>query len=109
MEVEDLDGYTCPPFFRLSTNGAMGFSAPVDGATTSGSNYARSELREMADGDEAAWTLNRGGSMHATLNVKEVPTEKGGDAGRVIIGQIHGPDDELCRLYYDGGRFYFVD
>jgi hypothetical protein len=33
----------------------------------------------------------------------------GSGKGRVVIGQIHGPDDELCRLYYDNGQLYFYD
>ena len=27
--------------------------------------------------------------------------------GRIVIGQVHGPDDELCRLYFDNGVLYF--
>jgi len=26
-----------------------------------------------------------------------------------VIGQIHGPDDELCRLYFDNGKVFYVN
>jgi hypothetical protein len=98
------------PYFYTGADGAMVFMAPVDGATTSGSHYPRSELREMtASGGNAAWTSNQGGTLKATLAVNEVPKKSDGSMGRVVVGQIHGPDDELCRLYYDNGKIYFYD
>ncbi|MFD2836365.1 polysaccharide lyase family 7 protein [Azotobacter vinelandii] len=45
----------------------------VNGATTSGSKYARSELREMKGSERAAWKLSEGGTMTATLEVDKVP------------------------------------
>ena len=29
--------------------------------------------------------------------------------GRIVVGQIHGQDDELVRLYYEGGKVYFMN
>src|SRR5206468_4514274 len=40
-------GYTNASYFYTASDGAMLFWCPVDGATTSGSSYPRSELREM--------------------------------------------------------------
>lgn len=102
--------YEREPYFYTAADGAMVFMAPVEGATTSGSKYPRSELREMnKDVTNAAWTVEQGGTLSATLAVRELPTTSSGTKGRVVIGQIHGPNDELCRLYYDNGKLYFYD
>ena len=109
MEVESLAGYVNPQYFFGATDGAMVFTAGVDGATTSGSRYPRSELREMRGDERAAWTLAEGGTMTATLAVNAVPTRDDGSPGRLIVGQIHGEDEELVRLYYEDGSVYFVN
>jgi hypothetical protein len=105
-QVTNLVGFTYPPYFLQNADGSLTFSAPVDGAkTSSNTKYARSELREMSlkadgsQGPEAAWTLKTGGTMVVTTQVDRVPTLKDGKPGRVVIGQIHGADDELVRLY----------
>lgn len=109
VEVTDLSGYQNSKYFYTGSDGAMVFTASVDGATTSGSKYARSELREMDDGDRAAWNLKTGGFMSATLEVDKAPIKSDGDTGRLVVGQIHGQDDELVRLYWDNGTVYFVN
>jgi hypothetical protein len=111
IEVKPIAStYQHPLYFYSGADGAMTFMAPTEGATTSGSHYPRSELRELtATGGNAAWTVAQGGTLSATVAVNEVPVAASGSKGRVIIGQIHGPNDELCRLYYDNGRLYFHD
>lgn len=109
MEVLKLDGYSKPPYFTPNADGSITFMAPTDGARTSGSKYPRSELRQMKNGTEFEWTVEQGGRLDATLAVNELPKTVEGKPGRIVIGQIHGPDDELCRLYYDLGRLYFYD
>ncbi|AUW57637.1 hypothetical protein C1T17_05500 [Sphingobium sp. SCG-1] len=105
-QIKDLPVYQGSEYFRASDD-ALFFRAVVDGSTTSGSKYARSELREVNDGKLAAWNLKQGGTMTATLSVDEVPTLFDGTAGKIVIGQIHGKDDELVRLYWDNGTVYF--
>lgn len=106
-------------FFTDPATGGMTFRAPNRAATTSGSHFARSELREMqapAGSANAAannWVISTSpdaakraaggvdGTMRATLTVDRVSTT--GDAakvGRVVVGQIHGPSTEVIRLYY---------
>ncbi|MEO8627331.1 MAG: polysaccharide lyase family 7 protein [Betaproteobacteria bacterium] len=102
--------YQDPQYFYTAPDGAMTFMAPTGGATTSGSHYPRSELRELtSSGANSAWTIEQGGSLSATVAVNELPVATSGRSGRVVIGQIHGPNDELCRLYYDNGQLYFHD
>lgn len=111
MEVKPIPTtYQRAPYFYTGADGAMVFMAPVEGARTSGSKYPRSELRELKpDGSLAAWSVRDGGALHATVAVNELPVTSSGAKGRVVVGQIHGPDDELCRLYYDNGKIYFYD
>jgi hypothetical protein len=108
-EVKNLNGYVNPKYFYTGPDGAMVFKAPVGGATTSGSRYARSELREMNGSERAAWTIKQGGFMKATLEVNQAPTPFNGAKGRVVVGQVHGQDDELVRLYWEKDTLYFVN
>jgi len=41
--------------------------------------------------------------------VDEVPRRHNGTEGRIIVGQIHGENDELVRLYYEYGTVYFAN
>ncbi|SMC98245.1 Hemolysin-type calcium-binding repeat-containing protein [Fulvimarina manganoxydans] len=106
VEVQGLEGYEDPRFFYDSADGAMVFRASTDGATTSGSKYPRTELREMKGDERAAWDLKQGGTLTATLKIDEAPIVNG-TPGRIIVGQIHGKADELVRLYWENGKVYF--
>ncbi|MFC0219121.1 hypothetical protein FHS82_001708 [Pseudochelatococcus lubricantis] len=108
-EVKNLVNYENSKYFYTADDGAMVFYAPVKGATTSGSKYVRSELREMDNGRVAGWTTDEGGHMAATLEVDQAPIKTNGDAGRLIVGQVHGEDDELVRIYWDNEDIYFIN
>ena len=100
-------GFETKPWFEERVDGVV-FTAPVNGATTKGSKYPRCELRELDDdGSLAAWTVAKGGWLQATLSVDEVPKTKRGEPGALVIGQIHGPQDELCRLYFRDGKLTY--
>lgn len=107
-EIKNLTGFE-DAYFYDAPDEAMVFRASADGATTSGSTYPRCELREMNSGSLAGWSTSTGGTMTATLEVNTVPTKFDGTPGRIIVGQIHGQSDELCRLYYENGTVYFMD
>jgi Alginate lyase/RTX calcium-binding nonapeptide repeat (4 copies) len=106
VEVKSLSGYQNSKYFYTGSDGAMTFYAPVEGATTSGSNYARSELREMNGSSTAAWKLSTGGTMSATLEVDAAPMRTG-EGHKLVIGQIHGQNDELVRLYWQDNKLHF--
>ncbi len=108
IEVKDLNGYQNSKYFYTAPDGAMVFYAAVDGATTSGSSYARSELREMNGTAKAAWKLSTGGFMSATLEVDAAPM-RNGQGKKIVVGQIHGEDDELVRLYWHDNKLYFAN
>lgn len=108
-EVTNLQDFSLPPYFVVQGT-SFTFMAPTNSARTDGSNYPRSELREMdGQGEEIEWSVEDGGYLAATLKINELPVTTDQIPGRIVIGQIHGPDDELCRLYYDDGRLYFYD
>lgn len=81
------------------------FKAPVDGTTTGGSSYPRSELREMnADGtDEAEWSTSEG--TH-TMVVKTAITALPNDKQEFVAAQIHGGDDDLTVFRLEGTKLY---
>lgn len=94
-------GFTNANFYT-GPDGAMLFWCPVDGVTTGGSSYPRSELREEIDGltdDDAYWTIQQFAvsELQATCAVQQVGPSK----GRVIIGQIHAPGFPFIKLVYE--------
>ena len=74
-------------FYTGSGDGAMTFWAPVTGATTSGSSYPRSELREQIrpPSNTSNWLAYGTHIFSAQCRVTQVPSTP-----KVIIGQIHG-------------------
>lgn len=97
-----LASYSVNPYFRPnSTCDGVTFRAPVNGVTTSGSGYPRSELREMSNDGKtlASWSTNSGThSMFIDEAITAVPKTK----KHVVAGQIHDANDDVVviRLEY---------
>lgn len=96
-------GYSNAFYFYTSPDGAMTFWAPVTGATTSGSSYPRSELREQISppSNSSNWLPNGTHTLTAQCRVTQVPS-----SGKVIIGQIHcytGNARPLLKLQFNNG------
>jgi hypothetical protein len=95
-------------FYTDRRTGGMVFRCPNIAGTTTNSKYSRTELREMLDpantsakADSNNWTPEQGGWLRAKLRVDHVSTTgESKKVGRVIVGQIHGPETEPVRLYY---------
>ena len=136
--TELAEGWRDSRFFFDSGDGGISFRSPVRGTTTSSNTkYVRTELREMLRRGNTRpktsglsknnWNFSSAprrslrklggvdGELHAELKIDHVTTT--GDKsqiGRVIIGQIHGKDDEPARLYYrklpghTNGSLYFM-
>lgn len=81
------------------------FRAAVNGVTTSGSGYPRSELRELVDGgeDKAAW-LSKSGTH--TMVVREAVTAVPRTKPHVVAGQIHDADDDVSVFRPEGSKLY---
>ncbi|MDO8498934.1 MAG: polysaccharide lyase family 7 protein [bacterium] len=95
-----LSSYIMDPWF-LPSGGGLRFRAPVNGVTTSGSKYPRSELREMTGGgaENASWSSTTGThTMFLDEAITAVPQTK----KHVVAGQIHDADDDVVviRLEY---------
>ena len=86
-------------WFSMASSTSLDFWAPVDGATTSGSHYPRSELRELLDpsDDNHNWTLADASSLQAKCKIVQVPSS----TGKLVVGQIHGfQTAPLIKLVY---------
>jgi hypothetical protein len=108
-EVKTLTGYVHGEYFYTGSDGAMVLGAPVNGATTGGSLYARSELREMNGTANAEWSLQQGGHLSATLQVDAAPRHADGSYGKIVVGQVHGGDEQLVRLAWEDGTLFFAN
>jgi len=102
IKADKLSTYLNDPFFLVDASGqAVRFRAPVNGVTTSGSGYPRSELREMTNGgkDLASWSTTSGAHvMYIDQAITAVPKKK----KHVVAGQIHDSEDDVIviRLEY---------
>lgn len=111
-----LANYNIDPWF-IKVNNGIRFRAPVNSVTTGGSNYPRSELREMTSNGSkrASWSSTQGThTMFLDQAITAVPTTK----KHVVAGQIHDADDDVIviRLEYpnlyvnvDGDNRYVLD
>ena len=108
-EVKVLTNYAHQEYFHTGNDGAVVLAAPVNGATTGGSIYARSELREMNGSAPAEWGLSQGGRLSATMQVDAAPIQSDGTYGKVVVGQIHGGDGQLVRLAWEDGTLFFAN
>lgn len=102
IKQPELATFNINPWFIVVPEGnAVRFRAAVNGATTSGSAYPRSELREMADNGKtnAAWSSRKGThTMFLDQAITAVPKIK----QDVVAGQIHDDDEDIIviRLNY---------
>jgi poly(beta-D-mannuronate) lyase len=86
--------------FATTGQGVL-FTAPVEGATTSGSQYPRCELREMANGgsSNASWSSTSGTHvMEITQAITRTPSAK----PHVVAGQIHDASDDVVMIRLEG-------
>jgi hypothetical protein len=97
-----LATFSVSPYFQANAVcSGVTFRAPVNGVTTSGSGYPRSELREMTNGgaSNASWATNSGAhSMFIDQAITAVPKTK----KHVVAGQVHNSSDDVIviRLEY---------
>lgn len=105
-EEQLWNDYSHPQFFFVNgqRNGVV-FRAPVNGVTTSGSDYPRSELREMnsTGEDGASWSSTSGThTMFIDQAITAVPQTK----QHVVAGQIHDSSDDLIVIRLEGSHLF---
>ncbi|WP_326952464.1 polysaccharide lyase family 7 protein [Amycolatopsis sp. NBC_01286] len=104
VKQPELATYRADPWFTTTADcTGVRFRAAVNGVTTSGSGYPRSELRETDGSKNANWSSTSG--TH-TMVVKEAITHLPEDKNQVVAGQIHGSDDDLTVFRLEGGNLY---
>ncbi|HEX6357889.1 polysaccharide lyase family 7 protein [Actinophytocola sp.] len=107
VEQPALDTYAINPWFVATPNcDAVQFRAAVNGVTTSGSSYPRSELREMSGADKASWSSTSG--TH-TMVIEQAITARPQGRPNVVAGQIHDADDDVTVFRLEGTRLYITD
>jgi PKD repeat protein len=102
-----IDGYTNAPYFYTGTDGSMVFWAPINGATTSGTTFPRSELRELIATNDTGvnWVPYGTHILNAQCKVLQVPTS----TKEVIIGQVHaesGAALPTVKVIFDNGKVH---
>jgi hypothetical protein len=95
-------------WFAEASDHAVAFRAPVDGVTTSGSHYPRSELREMSgDGaTPAAWSSTAG---EHTMRVVEAFTHLPAGKSELVGAQIHDATHDVTVVRLEGSNLYITD
>lgn len=104
-----LASYQASPWFVTADScRAVQFRAPVDGVTTSGSNYPRSELREMTSGGtaNASWSSTSG--TH-TLVVETAFTHLPSGKPHLVGAQIHDSSDDVSVFRLEGTNLYVTN
>jgi poly(beta-D-mannuronate) lyase len=102
----ELATFVLEPYFHLNAKkDGVVFRAPVEGATTSGSGYPRSELREMtADGKRlASWSTTSG--KH-TMVIRQAITHVPAVKDEVVAGQIHDGSSDLIEIRLEGKHLF---
>ncbi|WP_328891622.1 polysaccharide lyase family 7 protein [Streptomyces sp. NBC_00316] len=84
------------------------FRAAVNGVTTSGSGYPRSELREMTNNGtaNASWSATSG--TH-TLTFREAFKHLPNDKPEVVGAQIHDAEDDITVFRLEGTNLYITN
>lgn len=94
-----------PWFVSIPAQNAVRFRASVNGITTSGSNYPRSELREMTNNgrDKASWSSTSGThSMIIDQAITALPDKK----DQIVAGQIHDADNDIIVIRLERKNLY---
>lgn len=100
VSMPQLATYELPPYFYLDdARQVVVFMAPVGGATTPGTENARSEMRQMKpNGEKAAWSnANASWFLECVLAFYEIPSSS--DPTRGVVGmQCHDGNDDVTVL-----------
>lgn len=100
--------YILPPYFTMNSDcSAIIFRAHAGGATTSGSGYPRSELRERVTNGSRDISWSSGSGKH-TMFIRQKITHIPEVKPHVVVGQIHDADDDVIVFRLEGKKL-FVD
>ncbi|HEY9417641.1 MAG TPA: polysaccharide lyase family 7 protein [Pseudonocardia sp.] len=99
-QAEIEAGFNQAGYFELAPGGTRArLSAHLDGGTTPGSSYPRTEFRELGlDGvTKAAWNPNASGTRYCRVKgrVTKMPPSK----PQLVLLQAHDQDDDVAMVY----------
>ncbi|WFE19605.1 polysaccharide lyase family 7 protein [Solwaraspora sp. WMMD937] len=104
-----LNDFQISPYFVAADScQSVQFRSPVNGVTTGGSSYARSELREMANNGaaHASWSSTSGThTMVVDAAFDRLPSTK----PHVVVAQIHDSDDDVTVFRLEGTSLYVTN
>lgn len=100
-----LATFQIDPWFAVTAENAVRFRAPVNGVTTSGSKYPRSELREMTNegAAKASWSSTKGTHI---LFLDEAITHLPKTKPHIVAGQIHDSSDDIMVIRLESANLY---
>ncbi|GAB4051279.1 polysaccharide lyase family 7 protein [Catellatospora paridis] len=104
-----LNTFAVDPWFKVNAScDGVQFRSAVNGVTTSGSGYPRSELREMTNNgtSNAAWSSTSG--TH-TLVISQAVTNLPATKPHVVAGQIHDSEDDVTVFRLEGSSLYLTN
>lgn len=103
-----LASYSIDPWFRNNTgNTGVIFRANTGGATTSGSGYPRSELREMTSNGTSNASWSSGSGTH-TMEIDQAITHLPDVKKHIVAGQIHDASDDVIVFRLENQKL-FID
>lgn len=101
-----LANYQNDPWFRVTEDGlGVLCRAAVDGVTTRGSQYPRSEFREMTNNGRTNASWSSASGIHTMLidqAITAIPKTK----GEVVAGQIHDEKDDIIVVRLEFSKLY---
>jgi len=106
IKQPDLATFSDDRFFTTTPDGTgVIFRAPAGGATTSGSGYPRSELREMDPGGDSEASWSNASGTHV-MTVKQAITKIPPSKAEVVAGQIHDDEDDVVMVRLEKKRLF---
>jgi len=103
-----LATYSIDPWFKNNANNTgVIFRANTGGATTSGSGYPRSELREMTNNGATNASWSSGSGTH-TMEIDQAITHLPAVKKHIVAGQIHDAGDDVIVFRLENQKL-FID
>ena len=101
-----LRTYTLPRYFTVNSDcSGVVFRAHTGGATTKGSGYPRSELRERTSNGSSDISWSSGSGKH-TMFIRQKITHLPVKKRHVVVGQIHDSDDDVIVFRLENKKLF---
>lgn len=109
IKQPQLRTYKNASYFSAASNcNGVTFTAPVNGVTTSGSSYPRSELREMTNNGSTNQSFSSlAGTHRFTVQLAFAATPK--VKPHVVGLQVHGGDDDASTFRLEGKSLWITN